>query len=111
MKARARFYAMGQSHEARKVPYPTQRPHMSTWPHWAKRAYCAGRMSVPPPGGTKAEFEARVREYVKTATGNGPLNVREAVEAEPVLLVHQSTESAAYWLAPEGRCTHEAGKP
>lgn len=46
MKARTWFHALGQSHEARRVPYILQRKSMQPWPLWAKRAYCAGRLSV-----------------------------------------------------------------
>lgn len=50
MKARVWFHALGQSHEARHVPYILQRKAMQPWPLWAKQAYCAGRMSVPNAG-------------------------------------------------------------
>lgn len=40
------FYAMGASHEARGLPYLTQRGAMRGWPYWAKQAYCLGRLEA-----------------------------------------------------------------
>jgi hypothetical protein len=52
MKARKWFFALGQSHEARRMPYAlcVGVLKLNTLPHWVKQAYSAGRLSVPQSG-------------------------------------------------------------
>lgn len=48
MKARTWFHALGQSHEARCMPYAlcVASMKLDALPHWVKQAYSAGRLSV-----------------------------------------------------------------
>lgn len=80
MKARIWFHALGQSHEARGVPYIPQRIGMQAWPHWAKQAYCAGRLSVQHAG-----FGERL-----TRT---PRNLRAPAHPEVVVITKDSIAS------------------
>lgn len=45
---RRAFEALGRRHESIGMPYQTFRRHTLSWPLWARRAYCAGRINQQP---------------------------------------------------------------
>lgn len=42
---RRAFEALGRRHEAIGLPYLTFRSCTLSWPMWARRAYCSGRLN------------------------------------------------------------------
>lgn len=65
MKARKWFFALGQSHEARRMPYAlcVAALKLNALPHWVKQAYSAGRLSVMH-GGFGKRISAQI-EFVR----------------------------------------------